>query len=77
MNREELKKIVYSIFSDTLMVFLALLILPIVLAEYLLDLTAAQNIILSLISWLIYAVFVLEFILKLLVAENKTNFIKT
>jgi hypothetical protein len=59
------------------MVFLALLILPIVLAEYLLDLTSTQNVILSLISWVIYAVFVLEFLLKLLVAQQKTVFLKT
>ena len=59
------------------MVFLALLILPIVLAEYLLDLTSTQNVILSLISWIIYAVFVAEFLLKLLVAQHKTVFLKT
>ncbi len=59
------------------MVFLALLILPIVLAQYLLDLTSTQNVILSLISWVIYAVFVLEFLLKLLVAKEKTVFLKT
>lgn len=76
MDREELRKIIYSIFSDTLMVFLALLILPIVLSEYLLDLTSTQNVILSTISWLIYSIFVLEFFLKLAVSEQKISFIR-
>jgi hypothetical protein len=59
------------------MVFLALLILPIVLAEYLLDLTATQNVLLSTISWIIYSIFVLEFILKLAVAEKRVAFLKS
>lgn len=62
MNKERLRGAIYLIFSDTLMVFLALLILPIVVAEYLLDLTATQNVILSVISWIIYSLFVLEYI---------------
>lgn len=74
MNREESKKFIYSIFTDTLMVFLALAVVPVVIAEYLLDLTATQNIVLSAISWIIYSLFVLEFILKVAVAEKKTFF---
>lgn len=58
------------------MVFLALLILPIVLAEYLLDLTSTQNIILSLVSWVIYSFFVAEFFAKLLVAKQRIAFVK-
>ena len=76
MNKERLRGAIYSIFSDTLMVFLALLILPIVLAEYLLDITATQNVILSVISWIIYSLFVLEYILKLAVADQKIVFLK-
>jgi hypothetical protein len=76
LNKERFRQTTYSIFSDTFMVFLALLILPIVLAEYLLDLTATQNVLLSAISWIIYSVFVLEFILKLAVAEKRIAFLK-
>ena len=77
MNREELRSSVYSFFSDTLMVFLALLIIPIVVGEYLFDLTATQNLVFSALSWVIYSLFFAEFILKVLVAENKRAFIKT
>ena len=77
MNREELRSLVYSFFSDTLMVFLALLIIPIVVAEYLFDLTATQNLVFSALAWVIYSLFFAEFILKVLVAKNKRDFIKT
>jgi hypothetical protein len=59
-----------------LMVFLALLIIPIVVGEYLFDLTATQNLIFSALAWVIYSLFFAEFILKVLVAENKRAFIK-
>ena len=77
MNREELRSSVYSFFSDTLMVFLALLIIPIVVGEYLFDLTATQNLVFSALAWVIYSLFFAEFILKVLVAKNKRAFIKT
>ncbi len=76
MIKEYVRSVVYRFFSDTLMVFLALLIIPVVLAEYLLELTAAQNIVLSAVNWSIYALFVLEFILKLTVADKKVEFLK-
>ena len=59
------------------MVFLALLIIPIVVGEYLFDLTATQNLVFSVLSWIIYSLFFAEFILKVLVAKNKREFIKT
>ena len=77
MNREELRSPVYSFFSDTLMVFLALLIIPIVVAEYLFDLTSTQNLVFSVFAWVIYALFFAEFTLKVLVAEDRSAFFKT
>ena len=59
------------------MVFLALLIIPIVVSEYLFDLTATQNLVFSALVWVIYSLFFAEFILKVLDAKNKRAFIKT
>jgi hypothetical protein len=77
VNREEIRSSIYSFFSDTLMVFLALLIIPIVVGEYLFELTTTQNLVFSALAWVIYSLFFAEFILKFLVAKNKRDFIKT
>ncbi len=77
MKIDALRRIVYSIFSDTLMVFLAILVIPIVVAQYLFDLTSTQNLIVIVADWLIYTAFFAEFILKVAVAKDKANYVKT
>ena len=59
------------------MVFLALLIIPIVFGEYLIDLTPTQNLVLQVLSWIIYSMFFSEFVLKVLVAQDKRSFFGT
>lgn len=77
MNTSDLRKAIYSVFSDTFMVFLALLIIPLFVAEYLLDLTSTQNLIVTVANWVIYAAFFAEFALKVAVAQNKASYIKS
>ena len=59
------------------MVFLALLIIPIVAVEYILDLASTQNLIFLGLGWIIYSLFFAEFALKVLVAEDKKAYFKS
>lgn len=69
------KEKVYSVFSDTLMIALALLIIPVLVVQNFLTLKPTQEIIVSIIDWLIWIAFFLEFILKLFVADKKIKWL--
>lgn len=70
------RKQVYTVFSDTVMIALALLIIPTILAQSFLNLTTAQQILVSIIDWIIWIGFFLEFVLKLIVAEKRFKWLK-
>lgn len=72
---KSLKGKVYLIFSDTMMIGLALLIIPVVLAQNFLKLTPQQQILISIIDWAIWIAFFLEFFLKLAVAERRIKWL--
>src|SRR3989344_7033813 len=67
---------VYAIFSDTLMIALALLVIPVLVLQNFVSLTSAQNIMVSVVDWLIWIAFFLEFVLKLFVAEKKIRWLR-
>jgi hypothetical protein len=76
MNREKMKNLVYSVFSDISMIFLALLVIPVVASDFF-QLTPDQQLIFSGLDWFIYAFFFLEFVLKVFVADRKSEYIRT
>ena len=75
MSRENLRKTVYSIFSDSVMILLALLVIPLIIVQFV-ELNPTQLLIFEIIDWIIYVMFFLEFVLKVYVAENRINYIK-
>jgi len=75
LDREQLEKRIHSLFSDTLMMFLAILVIPLIMVQFC-NLTPVQETIVICIDWFIYTMFLLEFVLKVAVAENKIGYIK-
>lgn len=59
------------IFSDTVMIALALLIIPVAIAQNILTLTHSQEVLISVIDWFIWTAFLLEFTLKLITSGKK------
>jgi len=75
MNIDAFRQKVNIIFSDTVMISLALLIIPIIIAQYFLTLTPSQQVLVSAIDWFIWAAFFLEFVLKLGLAKQKIKWL--
>lgn len=75
MSRDILRKTVNSIFSDTIMIFLAFMVIPLLIIQFA-ELTPTQFLILEFLNWIVYGMFFLEFILKVYVAENRINYLK-
>jgi len=73
---KDIKQKIYTIFSDTVMIAFALLIIPVIAAQTFLALTPSQQILVSIIDWLIWLAFFLEFFLKLGVAQEKLRWLK-
>lgn len=63
------------IFSDTVMIALALLIIPVAIAQNLLTLSPSQEILISVIDWFIWIAFFLEFTLKFIAAEKRWHWL--
>lgn len=76
MDRNYLKTFVYSVFSDLLMLFLAFLILPVVAIQFFYQLTDFQRIVISAVDWFVWAVFLMEFVLKVYVEKGKFAYLK-
>ncbi len=75
MNREKLEKSIHAVFSDTLMIFLAVLVIPLLLVRFA-ELNMAQKIIVDVIDWFIYGMFFLEFVMKVGVAQERRAYLK-
>ncbi len=75
MDKTELKEAVYSIFSDTKMLILALIAVPVTVLE-LFQLDPSSMLLLSMIDWVIWGLFFLEFILKIVCENDYTAYIR-
>jgi hypothetical protein len=71
----QLKKSIYSIFSDKVMIILAVMAVPVIAADFLLKQGSLGYWISFGLGWLIWLLFLLEFTLKLYVEENKSKYI--
>jgi hypothetical protein len=74
MDKAVLKPKVYSIFSDNVMIAVALIAVPVTLIE-IFDLVPSADPVLSVIDWAIWLVFLLEFALKLYVEDTYKTYI--
>jgi Mg2+ and Co2+ transporter CorA len=70
-TRDDLRNTVYRIFSDTLMIFLAVLLVPIVLLPLVVDLPEQVVDFLNIADTAIIGVFVIEYLVKLGLADDK------
>ena len=70
---EKLRQKIYLVFSDTVMIALALFVIPLVAVQTFFILTPAQETLVRSLDWLIWTAFFLEFSLKLLVAEKRAR----
>lgn len=75
MRIDAFRQKVNIIFSDTVMIALALLIIPLILAQNFLTLTQDQQVLVSAIQWFIWVAFFLEFVLKLGLAKKKIKWL--
>src|SRR3989344_9067359 len=66
---------VYAVFSDTLMIALALLVIPVLVLQNFVHLSPAQGVMVSVVDWFVWIAFFLEFVLKLLVSEKKIRWL--
>ena len=69
--RRYVRETVDSIFSDKFMAFLAILLVPIITAEFVVTLSAAEYDFLEIVDWVIIALFVAEYTTKLYLSENR------
>jgi uncharacterized membrane protein (DUF485 family) len=76
MSKANLKRNVYAFFSDNLMIFLAVLVIPLIIVDFF-DLTPAQRLIVEVIDWIIYGFFLLEFVLKVYVDDHGFSYLKS
>ncbi len=67
---------VYAVFSDTLMIALALLVIPVLVLQNFVHLSPAQGVMVSVVDWFIWIAFFLEFVLKLFVSEKKIRWLR-
>jgi hypothetical protein len=73
--KEETKKVVYSLFSEKLMILLAVLAIPAIVAEFYFKMGSIEFEVALAADWFIWFMFLLEFLLKVIV-EGKFNYIK-
>jgi hypothetical protein len=75
IEKAKLKKKVYSALSDKRMIILALIAIPIIIAEYIIPTGTAFWIALVL-DWMIWFVFLAEFVLKVYVEKDNMTYIR-
>jgi hypothetical protein len=73
--RRAAQRFVTTVFSDSVMVFLALLVIPLLIAEFV-PLSAVQRSIVTAIDIVIYTAFFLEFVLKVAVADDRVGYLR-
>lgn len=75
--RERLRGPVDYAFSEDLMTLLAFLIIPTVIFPYLFRFSDVTLALFELLNYLIIAVFIAEYVLKLFVAEDRLEFVRS
>ncbi len=70
-EREKWERAVYHVFSERRMTALALMILPLLFVELTVELTPEQVFAVEVADWVIWSLFVAEFLGKLYVAKNR------
>ena len=73
--KEKLKKTVYTIFSDRVMIILAVIAIPVIAVEFVAVHTSTYYYIAYALDWLIWIAFFLEFTLKVYVETDKLAYI--
>lgn len=69
------RRIIDAIFTDNLMIVLSLILIPVLLVPFFVEISPAGQIVLDTIDGAILAVFILEYSLKLALAENRRQFL--
>lgn len=72
---KKFRRIIYKVFSDSVMIALALLIIPAMIVHSFFQLSPLQALLVKAVDWFIWIAFSLEFILKFLVAEKKIKWV--
>ena len=75
--RAHAREMVNSVFSDKFMILLSVIIIPIILSYYIFKLTPAEESFLSIIDWIIVILFVVEYVSKLYLAQNRWQHFKS
>src|SRR5512136_850267 len=75
--RAHAREMVDSVFSAKFMIALSVVIIPIILSYYLFKLTPAEESFLNIVDWIIVILFVLEYVLKLYLAQNRWQHFKS
>jgi len=75
--KEKMKKTVYTIFSDKIMIVLAVIAIPAIVAEFYFQPTSIYYLIAYVVDWFIWLAFVLEFAFKLYVENEKGQYLKS
>jgi Mg2+ and Co2+ transporter CorA len=69
-----LRSSIDAVFSDSLMIALSLILIPVILIPFVIEIPPSGQIVLTTINGAILAVFILEYIFKLTLAENHWQF---
>jgi len=77
MDRYELRKLVYKYLSERIMIVLAIIAIPMVFVEIFTQQGSLFFNVAFAIDWFIWLAFLLEFALKLYIADNKLLYIRT
>ena len=75
--RAHAREMVDSVFSDKFMIALSVVIIPIILAYYFFKLTPTEESFLNIVDWIIVILFVVEYVLKLYLAQNRWQHFKS
>ncbi len=75
--RANVREMVNSVFNDKFMIFLSIAILPTILIPYLFNATPLQLSFLDIIDWVIVVLFVVEYVAKLYLSENRWQHFKS
>ncbi|HSV49899.1 MAG TPA: CorA family divalent cation transporter [Candidatus Acidoferrales bacterium] len=75
--RANLREMVASVFSDKLMIFLSLILIPIILLPFIFQLNTDILFFFEICDWIIVVLFVAEYALKLYAAQNRWSHFKS
>lgn len=75
--RAHAREMVDSVFNDKFMIILSVIIIPIILSYYFFKLTPAEESFLNIVDWVIVVLFVIEYVSKLYLAQNRWQHFKS